>query len=95
MIPLLGNPFSFSKDVAADIVVCTGADVESNMVADCRLGRLISPLFGKSPPGDIEVSAEITLTKVDGEDPGLCVGVVEFCTTPADWLPDPLFDAAG
>ena len=65
-------------------MVCTDAAVDVNMVAYGRLGWLISPLFSKSAPKDIEVSAEITLTKV--------VGV---CATPTDWLPDPLFDAAG
>lgn len=73
-------------------MVCTNADVDGNMVADSRLGRLISPLLGRSLPKDIGVSAEITLTKVDGEDARLCASVVEFCATPTDWLSDPLFD---
>ncbi len=81
--------------MAADIVVCTDADVDGNMVADSRLGWLISPLLSRSPPKDIEVSVEITLTKVDGEDARLCASVVEVCATATDWLPDPLFDAAG
>ena len=63
-------------------MVCSDADVDGNIVADCRLGWLISPLY----PKDIEASAEITLTKVDG---------VEVGATPTDWLSDPLFDAAG
>ena len=37
------------------------------MVADCRLGRLIAPLFDRSPAKAIEVFTEITLIRVDGE----------------------------
>ena len=76
-------------------MVCTDVDVGGNNVADGTLARLISPVLGRSLPDDIEVSAEITLTKVDGEDARLCASVVEVCTTPTDWLPDALFDATG
>ena len=48
-------------------MVCTYVDVDVNMVADCRLGMLITPLFDRSPAKAIEVFTEITLISVDGE----------------------------
>ena len=56
------------------------------MVADCRLGRLTTPLFARSPAKAIEVFTEITLIRVDGE------GTVE-ADSPADRLVVPLDDS--
>ena len=47
-------------------MVCTYVGVDVNMVADCRLGGLIDPLFDKSLVKAIEVFTAITLIRVDG-----------------------------
>ena len=45
---------------------CTYIGVDVNMVADCRLGGLTTPLFDRSPAKAIEVFTAITLIRVDG-----------------------------
>ena len=78
------------------------------MVADCRLGGLITPLFDRSPAKAIEVFTAIRVISVDGGGAleaggpvdrlavvldgssfwveGLCVSIVEVCTTATGWL---------
>ena len=46
-------------------MVCAYVDVDVNMVADCRLGGLITPLFDRSPTKAIEVFTAITLIRVE------------------------------
>ncbi len=64
--PFTGSSLSIATDVATDITVRTDADIDGSMVTDCKLGRLISPLFDRLSPKATGVRVEITLTRVDG-----------------------------
>ena len=70
--------------VCTDIVVCTDVDAGGNNVADGVLARLISPLLGRSPPKDIEVSAGIVVCT------GVDVGGNEVGDSTVARLVDPL-----